>query len=505
MSFALTVLALASKPIGYLRTLIIAWAFGTSAGMDAFHLATGIIGLFTGSVANALENAVLPELIRIRERAGGAGDVCRATSAFISCFVIALSMLFTAALIIAPGILIRFFAGGFDAERISTGARMLWWLIPFALVTMYAPMLGIWANVTERYTLGQLTGMPYNFIAIPAILISMRHIAVYSVAFSMSVGSAVTFAIFLVCMRGFPIVWRARDVAWDSIKRICENSAYLIVVFAAGTLYTIVDRYFASKLPVGSVAAISYAAVFIGILTALANTPMTYFLSMITKSAVTNRMESLETIKSAITLALAYFIPISAFLAVASNPIISLVLGWGSFDSRSVAMTSLCLATYSAGFAFAVASSLMYRYAMALGKLKAIMVTTYALVALNAVLDYAFVFRWGLFGLAAATSLTQAAGFVIYYVVIIDTSLIRFLTAAKFFHHLVIASVFAYVASFASGFGSAALLFVSAAFLILYLFAAERFGLMEQLPPGWRPSQFLKFVMRAAKSYANAD
>ncbi|MDR3075972.1 MAG: hypothetical protein LBU26_01625 [Synergistaceae bacterium] len=502
VSFALAAISLASKPLGYARTLLIAWAFGTSAGMDAYHLASGIIALFAGSVGNTLENAVLPELVRLRENPGES-ETCRSTAAFVSCFVMALTVLFIIALMTAPGILIRFFARGFDGERIITGARMLWWLLPFASVVMYKPTLDIWANVRERYTLSPMIATVFNFIAIPAILISIPFIGIYSIAFSMSAGHCAVFVLFLAAMRGAPLRWRARDVAWDSVRRICANSAYLVIILAAGTLYTVVDRYYASVLPVGSVAAISYAATLIGLLTMLAGTPMTYFLSLITKSAETDRTESLETVKRAISVALAYFTPISAFIAASAGSIVSLVFGWGSFGADSVSMTSICMSAYSIGFACSVAVGVMYRYAMAVGKLRTVTVMTYFLVALNAALDRAFVYRWGLLGLTAATSVTQIASFVIYYNVIIDKSLARFLADAKFFAQLAASAALAFCASLASAYGTAASLSASAALFAVYLCLAERLGLMASVPPGWHPSQFLAFVVNAIKSYAN--
>ena len=470
--------------------------------MDAYHLASGIIALFAGSVGSALENAVLPELVRLRENSGESGK-CRSTAAFISCFVMALAVLFVIALITAPGILIRFFAGGFDGERTLAGARMLWWLLPFAFIVMYKPTLDIWANVRERYTLSPMIATFFNFIAIPAILLSIPFIGIYSVAFSMSAGHGVIFVLFLAAMRGAPLRWRARDVAWDSVRRICSNSAYLVAILAAGALYTVVDRYYASVLPVGSVAAISYAATLIGILTALASTPMTYFLSLITKSAGTDRAESLETVKRAIIVALAYFTPMSAFIAASAGPAVSLIFGWGSFGADSVSMTSACMSAYSAGFAFSVASGVMYRYAMAVGKLRAVTMMTYLSVALNAALDRAFVYRWGLLGLTAATSVTQIILFAVYYTVIIDKSLARFLAGAKFFTQLAASAALAYCASLASAYGTAASLAASAALFAVYLCLAERLGLMASMPPGWRPSQFLAFVANAVKSYAN--
>jgi peptidoglycan biosynthesis protein MviN/MurJ (putative lipid II flippase) len=501
VSFALAVLSLASKPAGYARTLIIAWAFGTSAGIDAYHLAYGIITLFAGSVGNSLETAVLPELVRLRER-GGADGACRSTAAFISCFVAGLAALFAGAVAVAPGVLVKFFAGGFDRERVSAGARMLLWLLPLALITIYRPMLEIWANVRERYTLGSLVSSLFNVAAVPALLVSMPLVGVYGVAFSMSAGHLTVFALFLAALRGVPLRWRARDVDWESVRKICSNSVYLAVILAAGTLYTVVDRYFASGLPVGSVAAISYSSLLIGILTTLASTPMMYFLSLITKYAASDGTKPLEILNGALALAFAYFVPLSAFVAAAARPAVSLIFGWGNFDAASVSMTSVSLAYYGAGFAAGVACGLIYRYALTAGHIVRIAVMTYAAVALNALLDWALVGRFGLTGLALATSVTQITCFAAYYAVIIGAPLGYFLTRSRFFAQFALTLPLAFCAFKTAAWGTLASLISSSALLAFNLFAAERLGLTPMVPPGWRPSRFLSFVTGALKSYA---
>ncbi len=144
VSFTLSIVAMASKPMGYVRMLITAWAFGTSPGMDAFHLASGIVALFAGCIGTAMQSAVLPEIERLRATAAD-DDVCRSVYAVVVWVVLFVSALMCAAFAIAPGVLVRFFAGGFDAERIRMGAIMLWWLFPFAVVTIFRPLLEIWA------------------------------------------------------------------------------------------------------------------------------------------------------------------------------------------------------------------------------------------------------------------------------------------------------------------------------------------------------------------------
>jgi putative peptidoglycan lipid II flippase len=469
--------------------------------MDAFHLALGIMALFSGSIGSTLENAALPELVKERGKEGGI-RASETLTAFLACFTGVITALFAAAVLIAPGVIVKSFAGGFDSERIRVGSRMMLWLMPFAAVSMLRPILGVWANLTERYTLESLTSTPFNLIAIPALFLSMPFIGVYSVAFSMSAAYVILFILFLAALRGVPLKWRVCDVRWEVVGRICKNSLHLAVLFAANTIYVVVDRYFASRLPYGSVAAISYAAVIIGTLSALAGTPMTYFLSMMAKlSGDVDR--SLGTLKRAISISLAYFVPTSAFMMAAAVPVVSLVFGCGNFGARSVSMTSLSVAVYSVGFAFGATSVFIYRYALAVGKLKTVVNLTYVLIALNAFLDWALVNRWGLLGLTLATSLTQTAGFVLYYYTVAGTGLPRFMLDSGMIGQTALSAALACAAWRASAFGPAVQLAACAALYAIYFAVAQKAGLMSRLPENWRPSGLLAFLWASAKSYAN--
>jgi len=503
VSFALAMLSMASKPMGYARTLIIAWAFGTSPGMDSFHLASGIIALFTGSIAHALESSVLPELVRIREETGDY-MASKNVAAFISCILLFATAMLVAALIIAPGMLIRFFASGFDSGRIKTGAVMLWWLAPFAVVTVYKPMLDIWANFTERYTLSSVVSTLFNFLAIPALLAAIPLIGAYSVAFSISFAHILLFLITIAMMRGIPLFWRRKDIPCDSLLRIAGNSAYVVAIAASSTLYVIVDRYFASMLPSGSVAAISYAMTLSGVMSAIVNTPMMFFLSKISRLAAADRDEARKMLDVAIALAMAYLIPASAFVIVSSKPIVSLIFGWGSFNSNSVETTAICLASYSIGFSFSIAAVFIYRYAQATRRLGTIVLLSYALVAVNGLLDWALVTKWGLLGLTLATSFTQILGFILYYLVILGRSLPGYIWRMKLAEQTATAALFAFAAHLAGTYGDAAGLASSFLLFFLCLTVSERLGFIEGIPLHWSPSKLAGFIFAAMKSYIHS-
>jgi putative peptidoglycan lipid II flippase len=469
--------------------------------MDAFHLSFGIVSLFSGCIGMTLESTILPEIVRLKEESGGS-ETSRSVMALVSSVVLLLTALLISAMIIAPGVLIKFFAGGFDQERIVMGARTMLWLAPLAGVMMYKPVLNIWATFTERYTLLSLISTIFNFIAIPALLISAPFIGVYSVAFSSSAGHFVLFVMFLLFMRGVPITWRPSAILKESAVRICKNSACLMAIIAAGSLYVIVDKYFASSLPSGSVSAISYADTIIGFIASLTGVSMNFFLSKITKIAVRDPLEAKNVTKSAISLSIAYLVPASAFVIASSEAIVSIVFGWGSFDAHSISMTSTCLASYCLGFSFSIASTMMYRHALAVRKLGITVVLSYISVALNVFLDWALIGRLGLLGLAMATSVSGILVFVMYYYTIMRSSLIRYLMNIKFFEQAILAGILACCPQFVGRFGSAAHLAASAVLFVLYLYAAERLSLMPEVPVHWRPSSLAKFLFSTAKLFA---
>ena len=492
VSFTLSIVSMSSKPLGYLRMLVTAWAFGTSPGMDSFHLASSIIALFAGSIGSAMESAVLPELVRLRER--GEDVSCRSVFAVIAWGVFFLASLLCVALIIAPGVLIRFFASGFDSERIRMGAVMLWWLLPFAVVTMTKPLLTVWAMLEEKYTLSCITASVFNFVAIPALLLGIPLIGVYSVALSMSAGHAVTFILLLFGLRGIPLIWRKDTILWSSLRTIAQNSCLTLIIVGATTIFMIVDRYFASRLPSGSVAAISYGGSVMGIITTTAVTPLVFFLARVSKSVAVDEAEARATVRQTIALMMAYFIPVSLFTAATARSIISIVYGWGNFSTDSVFMTATAFSAYSCGIVFALCLTVLYRYAQARQKLGVIVILTYVLILTNAVLDWAMVGRWGIGGLALATSITQVIGFVMYYCAIIGGSLPRFLLEIHFFQQAVFAGVFAWVAWQCEGLGSIWQLTIAACLAFANLFLADRLGLFRGVPEHWRPVRLAAYL-----------
>jgi putative peptidoglycan lipid II flippase len=498
--FTLSFLTMLSKPLGYVRNLIIAWAFGTSAGMDAYNGALSVISLFAGGVGIAVESSVLPEMERVRNESGG--DSRRTGSLFAAAVWIALTLtaILCAALAIAPGVLVRFLASGFDEERVRMGAFMIWWLSPFAAITIFRPLAEVWALFNERFTVSAFCAISFNFIAIPALLLLKSVIGPYAVAACMSAGHAVSFIIFLAVIRGLPLKIAPSLISRGSLSRVVTNGFFSMLISFSGTLYTIVDKYFASRLPVGSVSALSYGSLLLGLLNTAALTPISFFLAKISRLVTANPREAEGMTKQCVAVAFTYTLPIAFLSAAAAKPIVSAIFGWGNFDERSVVMTATCLAGYNLGLVFVIPSTILYRYAQARQGLRALTPFFYSMVALNAFLDWAMVGRWGLWGLSLATSITQAVAFVVWYKLMMPDALFRFLLDSRFFWQFAGVSACSALVLASARLGMAAQLSISLAAMAAYLFAAELAGLMPFVPGHWRPTGLTAFLLEAARS-----
>jgi murein biosynthesis integral membrane protein MurJ len=495
VSFTLSFMAMLSKPLGYIRTLLIAWMFGTSAGMDSFHAASGIVALFAGNIGMAVESAVLPEMERIRRETGGESG-CDSLFAAVAWLLLLVVVLICAAMALFPEVLIKFFASGFDPERIRTGVLMIWWLMPFAVMNMLRPMVDTWALFTERYTLSSICGLAFNFVAIPTLLLLQRVVGVYSVAACMSFGNAATFLIFFFGLRGVPLRVRMESVRAGSLSRVVLNALFSMLIISSWTLYMIVDRYFASRLPVGSISAISYGGMIQGLMSLIIVTPLTVFLAKVSRLVAESPEEAGCVVRQTIALVVAYSLPMGFISASAAKPIISVVYGWGNFGYNSVNMTAICLAGYNIGLVFVVAGLVLYRYAQAQQRLGRMIHLFYVLVGIGALLDWLMVGRWGLWGLALATSITNMLSFIVYYKVMMDDSLTAFLVRSKFFWQLAAVSVFTAAVWWSGRLGMIVQSVSAAAAAAVYLFAAERAGLMPLVPEHWRPRGLFSFMFQ---------
>lgn len=484
------------KILGYIRTLITATLFGAGAAMDVFHVTTGVADLLVGTTRLSVETALLPELSRLRnEQDVGSEQALMAVSLWIC---MGLSLAYAAAFLLFPGKIMNLFAFGFRDDRVQLGSLMLVLLIPFLFVSALYGMITTWALHSGKLTLPSLVESLYNPIAIPLLLILAPIYGALALPLSLSLGWAARLGIMVFAMKRVP--WKWEEVPWVSLGRVGRSALFCVGMIAAGSLYQITDRFFASLLPVGTVAALGYAAFIYVLPIALLDNPLQIFLARSSRIAVEAPEQGPHAVERMVRVGFYYFLPLGLGVAAMARPLVSLAFGYGAFTDQATVLAGQCLSGYAVALAFALGGAVLWRYAQSRGKLKEVMLVGYVTVLLNVLFDWFFAKIWGAPGIALATSLVTVIGLFVNS---------RFLLPAGAGGRLAGLSLrllpwslaWAFPVYGLAGISTFGALFAGGAGLLANWLLLERLTLFADVPPEWMP----RVLAREALSILKRD
>ncbi len=495
----ITGITLATKPIGYIRTIMIAWLFGASASMDAYNMALGLVGFFVGSVSGALENAVLPTLISALHKEPERG---RDLMGCINRMIVAFGCLVCLLLTFRGREVVLFFAPGFSGDRLAWSVVMLWCLVPYTFSLALKTGLDTWTTATERYVLPSVVGAVTSLLGFAVFVAGAFLWGAVSLPISMSFWLVCNTIGLFLSLRDMPM--RYRRYPKELISRVFSDFIPCAAILGVGALYVLVDRYFVSMLSVGAVTHLSYANLYFGIILSFASSPLLIFLAKSVKSGEDAADEDEKRARlqagasQAIEIAFAYFIPISIACAAIAIPAIRLVWGYGAFSPEDVRVTGLCAAAYFLAGPLNLTCTVFYRMAQARKRLYGVTVLSVFSMGVNGILDWLFYVPFGAPGVAFATSITWLVLSLMYSkwlmgnfrlgttpVRVLLQLLLAFLWGGGVF-------LIANNASLAWGVASMALCVV---FVAMHFIVLEKCGLYVVLPVDWRPAAIFRFIL----------
>lgn len=397
----LSALGAASKALGLIRELLLAWAFGTSAVVDAFRLGltytTYFSHLFFGE---AMTGVLVPMLARLR----GTGDEHLEASrlkAGVTVAALVLTLPVSVGFLLVPDVVVGLLAPGLAPEtRASTIAflRIFGLAIPLYALSSVAVMVrqaaGNFAPLGLRpagQNLFFIGGVVVAAVLRQPILIPAAFAVYYALVLaaldrgdllaSLSVGArAAASGLRLVAMRWFPL-------------------AAGLMLFRSNAL---VERYFGSGLPTGSIASLDYART-------VTDLPMLVLAVPAGAVLLTNLSRARElglpwNVRRKLALVVALAIVWSVCVVLLAEPMTVLVFQRGAFDVASVMATSNAVRGLGAGAWALVLSHLMTQYLMATAPPWALILPAGVSLATNIILASMLVPSFGLVGLGLSSS-----------------------------------------------------------------------------------------------------
>jgi putative peptidoglycan lipid II flippase len=407
-SLILTVAALASRLLGWIRLLVIGSQFGASRELDAYFAAFRIPdAIFQLVVAGALSAALIPVFASYRAR-GQDVEAWTLASSIINLVLIALAGLSLVMAIFAP-FLVPIVAPGFDAPTTELTIRMTRiMLLSPVLIGMGAVVTGI-LNSYQQFTVPAIAPLLYNFAIILAAIFLAPIIGVEGLAVGVAIGSLAHLAVQLPSLAR---VGQRYDLTiglgHPGVRRVAWLMGPRTLGLAAGQLNFIVSTILASGLPEGSLTAYNYAFQLsqipvgvIGVSIAVALFPT------LSQDAALGRIGDIRhQVANAVRVLIFIAAPLTAIMVVLREPLTSVFYQYGLFSQTATEATANALLYFAIGLVGHIVVHVLTRAFYAMQDTKTPVAWAVVAVAVNIVLMAFLVGPMGVAGLALALSIS---------------------------------------------------------------------------------------------------
>ena len=409
-SLILTVAALASRLLGWVRLLVIGSEFGATSELDAYFAAFRIPdAIFQLVVAGALSAALIPVFQSYRAR-GQDDEAWRLASSIINLVLIALAGLSLIMAIFAP-IFVPIVAPGFDAPTTELTIRMTQiMLLSPVLVGMGAVISGI-LNSYQQFTLPAIAPLLYNLAIIAAAVVLAPVMGVEGLAVGVVLGSL---AHLVVQLPSLLRVGRRYDfhIGLDDpgVRRVGWLMGPRLLGLAAGQLNFLVSTVLASGLAAGSLTAYNYAfqlsqlpVGIIGVSVAVAMFPT------LSHDAALGHVGRIRTqVSSAVRILVFIAAPLTAMTIVLRDLVTAVFYQYGAFTADASALTASTLAYFAIGLAGHIVVHVLTRAFYAMQDTRTPVAWAVIAVAINVALMVALIDPMGIEGLALALSVSAS-------------------------------------------------------------------------------------------------
>ncbi len=351
---------LASRIMGYVRDMVMSWAFGTGIAADAFYVAYRIPNLLRELLAEgSMSAAFIPVFTETLTRESKESARRLANAVFARLLAI-LAVLTVLGIVFAP-YAVRAIAWGFkaDPEKYATTVMLTRIMFPYLVFIGLAALAMGMLNSLRSFLAPALSPVMLNIMTISSVVLSLWLLPnpIYGVAVGVVMGGLFQFLIQVPGLKKQGMMMRPRfQPTHPGVAKIGRLSVPVMLSSSVTQVNIFISTILASFLATGSIAYLFYGMRFIhfplgifGIAIATAILP--------TMSAQAARKETeafRETLSMGLRLVFFIMFPAMAGLIALRVPIVNLLLEHGQFDRVSTMGTATALLYYAIGlWAFA--------------------------------------------------------------------------------------------------------------------------------------------------------
>ncbi len=375
-------LTVITKVLGFLKTTLIAAFYGMNAETDIYNLADGTVNQLFYSFTIAISIIVLPQYLTKKEQGEKAAKRFAKTAYYSLCIFGVL--LFVFAVAVSP-LLARILGRTYTDEQIGL-------LTSYMRILSCGIALSLLTNALQSFLNAERV---YGYPSICAI-INSAIVIVFILLFSKSMGfwglvaaSPVAFIIQTVLLRcrvnPYIDISLKKEGIDRSVRMLYIAMIPVFISNATMELNNFFDKFLFSGMESGVVTAVSYASVLLVFATNIITIPVTTILfTDVSELCAKKQTDEVRRITERFVVSLLLVcMPIIMIVIMCSNDIVTLVFGYGKFDSEAIGLTASALSVYGFSIVFYILKDGINRVSYALLETKIPMVISIVSVAVH--------------------------------------------------------------------------------------------------------------------------
>ncbi len=409
---------LGSTIFGFLREVVSAKYYGTQWQMDTYLAAAMIPTILFGVFNGALTSALVPTFSDYIA-SGDRKEAWRLASTIVNSLAIILTICAVIGFVFAP-YYVPLIAHGFPKPQMGVAIRMTRWLMPSIIAVALSGVFSGILNAFQRFRAAAVVGMTLNVVTIFCVVLLNRKYGIYALVAGTGLGLISQMLVQIPAFLSMGGYRFTLDLRHPGLKKMWALLGPIAIGSSAGQVSLFFDRYFATTLPAGYIAGMSYAQKLVSFpLQIFAVAIATVIFPLLAMQFA--QSDRVGVARGAITgLRLVNFITIPSVCAliVLARPIVSTLFERGSFGPTSVDLTVGLLPYAAAGLVALAGNVVLTRCLVACRQISWQVATSILTVVLNVALSITWLPTLGARGLLLANSVSQTVQAIVLLVLV---------------------------------------------------------------------------------------
>lgn len=402
-------MTLVVKGMGFFKEMEVGRAFGLSELIDTFLIASLIPGFINNVFMSSFQNVFIPNYIAEKKVSNSIGSYQSACVIITFCLGLVLSI---GAYIFTVFFLEDIF-GGHSLEYYDLVRSQFYIMLPCILFWSFSSLLGGLLEVNGLFSFSSIYPIITSLVALICLFFFKKEIGYKVLAFSVLAGSFLEF-VYLLCVSVLKKILQLSKPNFFSPNIITlyrQLPSKIGSGFLTGTT-GFVNQFFAAQLVVGSIAAINYGMKipsFVAsiLIISIGNVVLPYFSDLVQE----NRIKAYEVLFKSLIYIFVFSLLISGLIYIFSEDIILFLFEKGSFSSNDTLVVSKIQKILLAYVPFYICSIIIIKFLTSINKNAYMFYASILNLVLNLVLNFYFVEKYNVNGLAIATTLVYIINF----------------------------------------------------------------------------------------------